>query len=60
MGLETQLPVGPAEGLKHESCVNCDQLVLIEKRRLTNYVGSLSGPKLRALRHALRVALDVE
>jgi mRNA interferase MazF len=35
-------------------------LVLIEKGRLTNHVGSLAPMKLRALRHALRVALDVE
>jgi mRNA interferase MazF len=60
VGLETQVPVGADEGLKHDSCVNCDQLVLIEKGRLTNYVGSLGPVKLRALRHALRVALDVE
>ncbi len=60
VGLETQLPVGVAEGLKHDSCANCDQLVLIEKSRLTNYVGSLALPKLPALRRALRIALDVE
>ena len=60
VGLETQVPVGADEGLKHASCVNCDQLVLIEKGRLTNYVGSLAPGKLRALRHALRVALDAE
>ena len=60
VGLETQVPVGADEGLKHPSCANCDQLVLIEKGRLTNYVGSLAPAKLRALRHALRVALDVE
>jgi mRNA interferase MazF len=60
VGLETQVPVGADEGLKHASCVNCDQLVLIEKGRLTNCVGSLAPVKLRALRHALRIALDVE
>lgn len=60
VGLETQVPVGIEEGLKQASCVNCDQLVLIEKSRLTNYVGSLPPMKLRALRCALRVALDLE
>jgi len=60
VGLETQLPVGIEEGLKQASCVNCDQLVLIEKSRLTNYVGSLPALKLRALKRALRVALDLE
>ena len=60
VGLETQVPVGIPEGLKQASCVNCDQLVLVEKSRLTNYVGSLPPLKLRALRRALRVALDLE
>jgi mRNA interferase MazF len=59
-GLATQVPVGPSEGLEHDSSVNCDQLVLIEKARLTNYVGTLSGHLQRELREALRVALDVE
>ena len=60
VGIETQVPVGADEGLKHTSCVNCDQLVLIDKARLTNYVGSMAPAKLRELRHALRIALDVE
>ena len=60
VGLETQVAVGPDEGLKHSSCINCDQLVLIEKARLTNFVGSIGGPKLRTLRRALRVALEIE
>lgn len=60
VGLETQVPVGIEEGLKQASCVNCDQLVLVERSRLTNYVGSLPPLKLRALRHALRVGLDLE
>ena len=58
--LATQVPVGTSEGLKAESCLNCDQLVLIEKARLTNYVGALSSTKLTAVRKALRVALDIE
>ena len=60
VGLETQVAVGIEEGLKQASCVNADQLVLIEKSRLTNYVGSLAPLKLRALRSALRVSLDLE
>lgn len=59
-GLETQIPVGPPEGLKHDSCINCDQLVLLEKSRLTNYLGSVAPAKLRLLRRALRIALDVD
>lgn len=60
VGLETQVPVGVAEGLKHASCINCDQLVLIEKARLTNYVGSVVPQKVQPLRRALRVALEAE
>jgi mRNA interferase MazF len=58
-GLATQVPVGIDEGLEHDSCLNCDQLVLIEKSRLTNYVGSLSAARLTAVKRALRVALEI-
>ena len=56
-GLETQVVVGPPEGLKHESSLHCDELVSLLKSSLTDYVGSLSGAKLSELDRALRVAL---
>jgi mRNA interferase MazF len=59
-GIETQVDVGPAEGLKHDSSIHCDELVSITKSRLTGYVGMLGPEKLRPLEHALRVAVDVE
>ena len=59
-GRSTEVPVGIEDGLKHNSVINCDQLVLVEKSRLTNYVGSLSSKKLAGLRDALRIALDIE
>jgi mRNA interferase MazF len=59
-GRSTEVPVDIEDGLKHSSVINCDQLVLVEKSKLTNYVGSLPSKKLAALRAALRVALDVE
>ena len=59
-GRSTEVPVGVEDGLKHHSVINCDQLVLMEKSKLTNYVGSLSSKKLAALRDALRIALDIE
>ena len=40
-GLSTEVLVGAAEGLKHDSAILCDALVSLEKTRLTNYVGSL-------------------
>jgi len=59
-GRSTEVPVGVDVGLKHDSVINCDQLVLVPKSALTNYVGSLSASKLRELRDALRAALDVD
>ena len=57
-GLSTQVRVGVDEGLKHESCIHCDELVSLPKTALTNYVGSLSPKKIQELNDALRVALD--
>lgn len=59
-GRTTEVEVGVAEGLKHESVINCDQLLLIEKSRLTHYVGSLSPKLVKEVRGAIRIALDVE
>jgi mRNA interferase MazF len=59
-GRSTEVAIGIEDGLKHKSVINCDQLVLVEKSRLSNYLGSLSSKKLTALRDALRIALDVE
>lgn len=58
-GIATQVPVGPDEGLKHESAVHCDQLVSLPKSALTDYVGMLSESRSRELNQALAVALDL-
>jgi mRNA interferase MazF len=56
-GLATQVEVGLEDGLKHESSIHCDALVSLPKSRLTDYVASLAPARVRALDHALRVAL---
>ncbi len=58
-GLASQVLVGEAEGLKHDSSIHCDELVSLRKSMLTNYIGTLSPPKMRELNRALRVALDI-
>lgn len=58
-GLTTQVTVGPAEGLKHQSWITCDGLTSVERAKLTDFVGSLSPTKLRELDRALRSALDL-
>jgi mRNA interferase MazF len=58
-GLSTQVLVGMGEGLKHDSSIHCDELVSLPKSVLTNFIGTLSPQKTRALDQALRIALDI-
>ncbi len=58
-GLSTQVSVGVAEGLKHESSVHCDELVSLPKSALTHFVGTLSAAKVDDLNRALGIALDI-
>ena len=59
-GITTQVPLGAEEGLKHESAIHCDELVSLPKSVMTNYIGSLSEPRMEELDEALRVALELE
>ena len=58
-GLSTQVAVGVAEGLKHESAVHCDELVSLPKSLLTDYAGRLSGSQVLKLNRALAAALEL-
>ena len=58
--LPTEVYVGIDEGLKHDSCIRCDELISVEKSKLTNFVGSLSEQKIRELNLALKIALEIE
>jgi mRNA interferase MazF len=59
-GLSTQVPIGPQEGLKHESSIHCDELVSLAKVVLTDFVSTPSPEKIGALNRALRIALAIE
>jgi len=59
-GLSTQVRLGVEEGLKHESCIFCDELISIPKIMLTDFIGSLSYEKMDELNGALKIAVDVE
>ena len=58
--LETQVEVGIDEGLKHDSCIYCDELVSFSKSVLTDFIGSLPQEKIEKLNKALKVALAIE
>jgi mRNA interferase MazF len=59
-GLATEVAVGFAEGLKHESSILCDALVSVPKSALTDFIGSLPSERLSAFDAALRIALALE
>ena len=59
-GLSTQVPVGPDEGLKHDSSIHCDEVISLPKSALTHFVGRLGPSKLRELNRALVAALGIE
>ena len=58
-GLNTQVRIGPDEGLKAESSIHCDELVSLPKSILTRYVGRLNETQIGALNRALATALDL-
>jgi mRNA interferase MazF len=58
-GLSTQVAVGIDEGLKHDSSIQCDELVSLPKYMLTDYVGNLPYEKLNHLERALKIALQI-
>jgi mRNA interferase MazF len=59
-GLATEVPVGSAEGLKHDSSILCEALVSLPKSALSDFIGGLPSERLRALTDALRIALALE
>ncbi|MBM3767156.1 MAG: type II toxin-antitoxin system PemK/MazF family toxin [Acidobacteria bacterium] len=59
-GLSTQVAIGPADGIKHESSIHCDELVSLPKSMLTRFVGTLGPAKRDALNEALAVALAID
>jgi mRNA interferase MazF len=59
LGLTTEVVLGLDEGLPRTSAVRCDFLTLMFKHRLTPFVATLSGAKIRQLDRALAAALDL-
>jgi mRNA interferase MazF len=55
-GAPSEVVVGIAEGLKHESAVTLDHVQTIEKHRLRNYLGRLAPAKMTAICRALAIA----
>lgn len=58
-GLSTQVALGPADGMKQECSIHCDNLVSLDKRALTDFVATLSPSRIERLDRALAVALEL-
>ena len=59
-GMDTEVLVGPDEGMRHDSSIRCDDLLSILKGDLTAFVGSLSTSKIKELDLALMRSLDLD
>ena len=60
LGLSTEVMVGTEQGLPRPSSIRCDFLTLMFKQKLTTFVASLAGPKLKEMDQALAIALGLE
>jgi mRNA interferase MazF len=59
LGLRSEVPVGPDDGLPKDSSIRCDFLTLIMKSKLTHFAGMLSAKKQQELDRALTYALQL-
>ena len=59
LGLSTEVTLGPEDGLPRPCTARCDFLTLMFKRKLTDFVGTLSAVKLASLNRALAQALEI-
>jgi mRNA interferase MazF len=59
-GLSVEISVGQANGLGHDSVVNCDNIVTIPKTAIGERIGYLLPAQEAALTAAIRAAFDLE
>jgi mRNA interferase MazF len=59
-GLSTEVPVGVANGLDHDSVISCDNITTIPVRQLLHQVGHLLVSQEPALTTAIAAAYDLE
>lgn len=60
LGLRSEVALSTEDGVPRQSSIRCDFLMLMFKRKLTQYVATLAAPKQQALKRALRYALQVD
>jgi mRNA-degrading endonuclease toxin of MazEF toxin-antitoxin module len=58
--LESEVAVGPEEGMRQPSFIRCDEITSVERDALRQFVGALSPDKLVELDRALAVAIGID
>lgn len=59
-GLSTEVPVGKANGLDHDSVVSCDNVSTIPKAAIGRLLGYLLPAQELQLAHAIAAAYDLD
>lgn len=59
LGLRSEVVLGREDGMSHDSALRCDFLMLMFKRKLTRFVGTLTAEKIEQLNQALHYALEL-
>lgn len=58
-GLSTEVPVGAANGLDHDSVVSCDNIVTVPAEALGRQLGFLLAAQEAALSEAIQTSFDL-
>ena len=59
-GLSTEVPVGPVNGLQHDSVVSCDNIATVPRATLGRLVGYLQPSQESALAQAIAAAYELD
>jgi mRNA interferase MazF len=59
-GLSTEVPVGSANGLEHDSVVSCDNITTVPGTAVGRLLGYLQPPQEQALSQAIAAAYDLD
>ena len=58
-GISTEVPVGPENGIEHESVISCDNIQTVPQSLVMRHLGHLSPEQEAALTEAILVAFDL-
>jgi mRNA-degrading endonuclease toxin of MazEF toxin-antitoxin module len=60
LGIRSEVVIGAEDGIPQKSSIRCDFLTLIFKRKLTQFVATLSAKRKDELDRALKTALALD